>query len=261
MLAQFPTFDLILWITIAVLHGLLAVLLRRSSYEDRYPRFVLNVYFAALSNVVLILLVALSHPRAYVWETEAACVVGFFLTGLCAAEVYSYVYGPRIALPRGTPRTVALLLTVSLSLTVALGVLLHATKGSHIAQIIVTAEFMVNAAAAVTFWLMVVHSRRLGIVLWRPQIVYITSGFLMQLTPGLITIFLRGNANPRVGYLAGRIGQILYLASLVWWNWCFWEKEPEPTETTDGEVEAVLAGHRNNMDALQEAISSRYREG
>src|SRR5258708_22025233 len=131
MLTHLSAFDAGLWLVIAACQILLAIIVHRTTMERHYPAFSLFVYFAALKTVAL-LSISSRYALLFAGVYYAVSLMASVLMALVVGEIYYKVFGPRLALPEGTPRSVALWLAAAVSLWGIITVGLWATHvGPH----------------------------------------------------------------------------------------------------------------------------------
>ncbi len=252
MLTHLSAFDAGLWLVIAACQILLAIIVHRTTMERHYPAFSLFVYFAALKTVAL-LSISSRYALLFAGVYYAVSLMASVLMALVVGEIYYKVFGPRLALPEGTPRSVALWLAAAVTCCVILAVVLRPTHGGPYTTILGAIQAALVSGLSVSMWILAGYSRWLGIS-WRPHVAGIAVGIVLSLSIHTITLFVGGLSSRPTAELARRVGQLAYLLSLAWWGWALWEKEPVPEKATPEMVRAVLSGHQETMEAANQML-------
>ena len=242
--ASFPSFDACLWFLTIAAYLTLCARLRVNHAERRYPAFCAYIYFTAFLNIGTVLAIWV-YPGGYLFFYAPMCLVAYVLMAFVAREVYSYVFGPKEALPEGTPRTVAVMLAVSVTAAAALGSGIYLIGPSTAMRAIAVSEFILTAGTCSSLWVLIFHSRRLGIS-WSPFIASIAIGFVLYLTTGLLARFVQSNGFAG-SLLALRTENSIYFISLGWWAMALWKKEYVPERATSAQNNLLLFEHRQNM--------------
>src|SRR5258708_16831199 len=87
--------------------------------ERHYPAFSLFVYFAALKTVAL-LSISSRYALLFAGVYYAVSLMASVLMALVVGEIYYKVFGPRLALPEGPPRSAPLGVAAPLTFSVLL---------------------------------------------------------------------------------------------------------------------------------------------
>src|SRR5258708_20300794 len=119
MLTDWSVLDAGIWLVIAAWQILVAIIVHRTTMERHYPAFSLFVYFAALKTVAL-LSISSRYALLFAGVYYAVSLMASVLMALVVGEIYYQVFGPRLALPEGTPRSVALWLAAAVAVCTVL---------------------------------------------------------------------------------------------------------------------------------------------
>lgn len=244
--ASLPSFDVCLWFLTIAAHLVVCLRLRLNQTERRYPAFCSYIYFTTIANLLIAFMVWRFPMGGHLYLHPSVCLIAFVLMAFVAREVYTYVFGPREALPEGTPKTVAVMLAVSVTAAAALGSGIYLIGPDTAMRAIAVFEFILTAGTCSSLWVLIFHSRRLGIS-WSPFIASITIGFVLYLTVGLLARFVQSNGYA-VSLLALRAENSIYFISLGWWALALWKREYVPERATGAQNQLLLFAHRKNMD-------------
>lgn len=235
-------FDYAVWITIAILQWILAVIAFRKGLARIAPRYVAFISFATLQTMALLAISQFMPYAVYFWAFYIGDAIEAALLFFVVYDVYRNVFDPLSSLP---PRTVAksvAAVAVIVTLSITLWLWKPAVQPSALSALALgrTFERTTNLVVSLSFWGLVFYARKMGIP-WQSRMAGIAKGFLLFLTIQSITTAALGFApNTWVGTLS-RIGVISYLASLIVWLRAVQLQEPEGVLPTPEELVHVAA--------------------
>jgi hypothetical protein len=186
----------------------------------------------------------MSYYVTYYVVTILASVIAFAV----AVELYYKVFDPRIGLAGWGPRHVVIMISASLGMAIALGLLLAARNGGSLTRAMVTLEQVLNVALWATFCILLIYSRLLGFT-WRPRPKGIAVGFFLYLTVSAISVFIRGRFSFGVAEIASQVGTTAEFLSVAWWLGVFLGAEDLPVAATSEQAEEMLAKYRMTTEA------------
>lgn len=248
MLVHLSTFDVFLWLAMALAQTYLSVLAIQRQLNHRYPAFSLFVYFATLKTWLLIAIPS-GRPWTYFWTYYAMSVVACVLMAVAIGELYSKTFGKRwVRVPAWVPRNVAAWLAAAISSCVVLAIALK-PLGAHRYLIMMSGlHAALVSALLISLIILAVYSRHLGIG-WRPWPQRIAIGFFVFLSVNGATLYLIGITAPEMAAVVRRTGMMAYFVSLLWWGCTLWGKETVPGKATTEQLEEMVSAHRRTMSA------------
>lgn len=209
-------FDYAVWIAIATLQWMLALISVGKGLARNAPGYVAFVSFAAFQSMVLLSIAQFTAYAVYFWAFYLGAAVEAAILFFVVYDVFRNVFDPLASLP---PRTVAkavagIALIAALSITLAMWK--PAVRPDAMAALASTFQRTTNFVVSLSFWSLVLYARKLGIP-WRSRMAGIASGFLFYLTIQSITTAVLGFAPMTWFTTLSRIGIVSYLASLLVW--------------------------------------------
>lgn len=251
MLAYFSAVDVGIWIlTIAAQFAVSAFL--RKGKANGFPAFRAYIYLYTIGCPLTFLVAAFLKPRAYVVAYYALTLSTEILLFFVAREIYSKVFGPKMALPRFVPERTATMMVISFTGAALFSVILHATKSWFWYKLLLTTEQVLAAAAFATFWILFTYSRSLRIH-WPKRALEIWIGFALSLTVSIIAVLLRAHGSASIAVAADRAAQIAGLLAVVWWGWRLRSREEIVVALTTEQVREMRECHEDTMKGLQKA--------
>jgi hypothetical protein len=248
MLDAYPLFTRIMMISITVLECFLAIMLLRWDAWKRYPVMSVFVTWQAVGGVVALLIARFGQPMSYYVTYYVVTILASVIAFAVAVELYYKVFDPRIGLAGWGPRHVVIMISASLGMAIALGLLLAARNGGSLTRAMVTLEQVLNVALWATFCILLIYSRLLGFT-WRPRPKGIAVGFFLYLTVSAISVFIRGRFSFGVAEIASQVGTTAEFLSVAWWLGVFWGAEDLPVAATSEQAEEMLAKYRMTTEA------------
>jgi hypothetical protein len=248
MLDAFPLFTRIMMISITVLECFLAIMLLRWDAWKRYPVMSVFVTWQAVGGVVALLIARFGQPMSYYVTYYVVTVFASVIAFAVAVELYYKVFDPRIGLAGWGPRHVVIMISASLGMAIALGLLLAARNGGSLTRTMVTLEQVLGVALWATFCILLIYSRLLGFT-WRPRPKGIAIGFFLYLTVSAISVFIRARFSLGAALIAGQVGTIAEFLSVAWWLGVLWGAEDLPEAATSEQAEEMLAKYRMTTEA------------
>ncbi len=251
MLAYLSPLTISVWVaTIAVQFWACGLL--RKGRAPNFPAFRAYLYLCVFGYAAIFLVAAFLPPLAYAVAYYVLTLSASILIFFVAYEIYSKVFGPKIALPKSVPERTASMMAISFTAAAALSLILRATNGGSWTRWLVTTEQVLTAGAFATFWILFTYSRSLRIT-WPKRVWEIWVGFALSLTVLMIAVFVRARASVPVAIAADRATQIADLLSVIWWAWRLRGVEEVVVEMTREEVGEMREHHDHTIEGLRKA--------
>jgi hypothetical protein len=253
--------DYAIWIAIATMQWMLAIISLRKGLARFSPAFFAFISFATIQSLVLLGISQFAAYRFYFWAFYFGALLETGILFFVVYDVFRNVFDPLSSLP---PRTVAkavagIALITAVSITLA--VWKPAIGPDAIAALARTFQRTTNFLVSLSFWSLVFYARKLGIP-WRSRTAGIAAGFLFYMTVQSITTAALGYAaQSRFGSLS-RIGTISYLASLFVWLRAVQRKEAEaelPTPEALLQLSAAVGQIQNAAGKLAMQGKTRWQ--
>jgi hypothetical protein len=246
-----PLYSRILFIAIASLDCFLAIMLFRWDAWKRYPVMCVYLTEQAVGATAALLLARFGAPMSYFVAYHVIAVLADLIAFAVAVELYYKIFDPRIGLTAWRPRHVVIMISVSLGIAIALGLLLAARNGGSWTRTMATMEQVMSVALWATFCTLWIYSRSLGFT-WRARASGIAVGFILYLTISVICIFIAARSSLGAALVAGQAEMAVDFLSLAWWLGVFWgeEKLEEKLaeEATPGQVDDMVAKYIRTVE-------------
>lgn len=243
---------------ILTLQAVLAVLVWKHKLHRNYPAFAVYAYISLVKGLAMFWIAGACSGETYRQAYYISSAVLSILIGLCTAEIYLKIFGPRIALPPETFRNIAVLILAIMTTSIVASSLMGSLKGDFAARFLWTAEQGIFAASCAAIVAMMAYSRRLEIS-WPKRVAGMAQAFVLQLAVNMTAAVVIGRATYAVSIAAAFVGQFANLAALLWWIQCFWEREPVEADLTPKMLETVLDFHRQTVEA-DTTLDQSYQE-
>ena len=253
-------FDYAVWLTIAALQWILAVMSVRKGMTRGAPRYVAFISFATLQTMALLAISQFMPYAVYFWTFYIGGAIETTLLFFVVYDVFRNVFDPLSSLP---PRTVAKSvagLAFIIALSVTLWICKPAVRPDPLSALALgrTFERTTNLVVSLSFWGLAFYARKLGIP-WRSRMAGIASGFLIYLTVQSSTTAALGFAPSTWFGTLNRIGVISYLASLIVWLRALQLEEPE-VELPTPEALVQVAAAVEQMGAAAGQLGAAQRK-
>jgi hypothetical protein len=253
MLVHLPIPYLVAWLTTTALQWFVVFCLVRWRTFRIYPFFSLCVAVQATGGFAG-LLAAWTAPgpgpsMTYFAVFYLTAIVSGVATLFAAGEVCAKVFGPRIGIPDWIRLRLALFIGMSLAAVVAINVVWSALNGGHLTRAMVTTEQSLTVMGWAVFSILWVYSHRLGIS-WHPRVAGIVLGYVLYLSIAIACVFVRARWPGAAAEIAGLVGMLAYLASLVTWGKTMWGPEPAREPATPEMMQQFEVNQCANVDAL-----------
>jgi len=248
MLSILPLFSRIMWISITVLEYFFVIMLLHWGAWRRYPVMSLFVAWQAVGGSVALLIARFGSPISYFIVFYVITILANVIAFAVAIESYHNVFDRRLGPAALGPRHVVIMIAVSLSLAIMLGLLVTAKNGGSWTRTMVTMEQVTTVALWVTFVVLLIYSRSLGFT-WRPRSAGIAIGFILYLTISAVSVFIRARFSLKAALIAGQGGMAAEFLALAWWLGIFWGEEKLPEAATSDQVEDMVEKYRETVSS------------
>lgn len=232
------TISFFLWAAIMVAQVFLAVTLRRSKADHRFPAFCAYVYFGLVAGLFTALATSVHRSMLAFWTYSVCTIASTLLAFMSTLEIYRLVFGPRFAMPEWAPRRVATMISTALGLTLTFIAILRPLNGGPYTRILARGEFGATFILLATFTILFGYSRRLGFT-WSTRCRSIAGGFVLYLAVALVARYAIAELSMSIAVIVRQIGMAAYLGSTVWWTCALHGKEKPVTRPTDEEFRAL----------------------
>jgi hypothetical protein len=240
------------WLFCAAVQIVISALVRRSNNVP--SSFKMYIYLQALSSPLAALVFRLcGNGSAYFYTFYATTILTDLLTFLFVYEVYYSVFGPRAALPLLVPQRAGAMVAMAFTGAAALAVSTPVMLGGQLTHVMIKMEQVLTAAAGGILILLIIYSLRLHIA-WPRRIAGLTSGFVLYLTIDVFAVFVRARGGEQVAAVAGEIGKLAYLLTLLCWTAVLWRKESASLPITLEQAEIMKEFHRESLRALADCV-------
>ncbi|MFL6314826.1 MAG: hypothetical protein ACJ71W_22195 [Terriglobales bacterium] len=248
MLANLSSFDVFLWLTIALGQTILSAIIMRRRMDRRYLAFCCYIYFSTLKTWILISIPS-GHAWLYFWLSYACSVTACILMAMAVGELYRKTFAPGWArVPAWVPRNVAAWLAGAISSCAVLAIALRPMGWNRYAAVMAGIQAALVSAILISLVILALYARHLGIT-WRPWPLRIACGFIFFLGVNATTMHMLGITSRETAETVRRLGQIAYLVSLLWWGGALWGIETVPTAATAEQIADMVSEHRRTVTA------------
>lgn len=243
----------ILFIGITALECFLALMLLRWDAWKRYPVMSVYLTWQAVSGAANLLIARFGAPMSYFFTYFVVTALLNLIAFAVALELYYKIFDPRIGLFAWGRRHVVIIISVSLGVAIALGLLFAAKNGGSLTRTNVTMEQVMRVALWATFCTLWIYSRSVGFI-WRPRAAGIAVGFILYLTVSVICIFISARFSFSVALIANQVEMAAEFLSMAWWLGVFWGEEKLPEEAISEQVEETVARYRKTVEEAAQLL-------
>jgi len=253
MFNSLPLYSRIVIIFITFLECFLAIMLLRWDAWKRYP--VMSVYLTGqgVGGAACLLIAYFGAAMPYFFTYYVVTLLANLIAFAVALELYYKIFDPRIGLSAWRPRHVVIMISASLGVAIAFGLLLAARNGGSLSRTMATVNEVMSVALWATFCTLWIYSRSLGFT-WRPRAAGIAVGFILYLTVSVICIFISARLSLSVALIANQVEMAADFLSLAWWLGVFWGEEKLPEEAISEQVEETVARYRKTVEEAAQLL-------
>jgi len=253
MFNSLPLYSRIVIIFITFLECFLAIMLLRWDAWKRYP--VMSVYLTGqgVAGVACLLIAYFGAAMLLFYVSHVVTILLNLIAFAVALELYYKIFDPRIGLSAWRPRHVVIMISASLGVAIAFGLLLAARNGGSLTRTMATVNEVMSVALWATFCTLWIYSRSLGFT-WRPRVAGIAGGFILYLTVAVICIFISARLPLSAALIANQVEMAADFLSLAWWLGVFWGEEKLPEEAISEQVEETVARYSKTVEEAAQLL-------
>lgn len=239
----------ILFMGITALECFLAIMLLRWDAWKRYPLMSAYLTVQGVGGLAALLTACFGAAMTFFYTNYAVIILLNLIAFGVALELYYKICDPRIGLFAWGRRHVAIIISVSVAMAIALGLLLAARNGGSLTRTVVTLEEIMNVALWATFCALWIYARSLGFTL-RPRVTGIAMGFILYLTVTVIYLFIAARLSLSVALIAGQVQMAAEFLAMAWWLGVFWGEEKPPQAGRSAQIVEMPAPYRETVEAV-----------
>ena len=243
-----PLYSRILFIGITALECFLAVMLLRWDAWKRYPVMSAYLTWQGVGGLAGFLLGCFGAVMPFFYTNYAVIILLHLIAFAVALELYYKIFDPRIGLSAWRPRHVVIMISASLGVAIAFGLLLAARNGGSLSRTMATVNEVMSVALWATFCTLWIYSRALGFT-WRPRVAGIAMGFIFYLTASVICLFISMRFSLSTAMIANQVDMAAEFLSVAWWLGVFWGEEKLLEAAVPEQVKETVVRYRKNVEA------------